>query len=663
MERNKLRTFTIRGLSLCLTLSLLIGLAACGTGETPTPPPTEPVIAPTEELPPPPESTPPGETPEPEPEYAVIPNMNSLYGFLNDQISQDNREITFQYGGNSSRITPQTLAELVATLYVKVERDPSNRRLFHTTVIPFPGDRIAAAYKSGDTSGLSEEEQQVLELAKQMVEQAQAEASDRLTLERKLHDLLVDHITYHEGLTEVSDPDNPPRYMTVVGALMDGIADSRGYSDAFYTLASMAGFEVGRMHVLKVTDLRMVNIIKLDGAWYTVDVAYNDNDQVTSGYQIFNFGRNMDLVYDWGVELEYHPLANVRYDYKDFYGTEIPKIASLNELREYFNDLIEQDIFDMLFEYTGKASDLEDFDIADLTDSSYGTLTEDRNNPGTYCLTILEQVGYRIVDAYFSGDSSKLSPSEKEALDIAIEMVNEAKSIAQSDLELELLLHDMMVANMEYDSSFSNDVVDIRNPHRHLTAVGALVDGKANCQGYADGFYVLCTMAGFEVGKIIVNTTDVPDHIVNIINLDGKWYVVDATFNDTSGDVHPHFLFNAGKDMCVNYSWNTLREDHPLTTVSDHNYYYYMEENSTAGTYQKSFQSIDEMAENILREWKEEGHTTQFLFLPNQVSRREDLTKKLSTMILEQGLRCKLSVQFMTNGRDSFFRVDIEHRD
>lgn len=661
MKRNHLRVLSVRIPAFCLALVLLAGLAACGSGETPTPPPSEPVIAPTGELTSPPESAPPEDTAEPEPEFAVIPNMNALYGFLNDEVSKGNLEITFQYGGNSSRITPQTLAEIVAAMYVKVDRDPSNRKLFHTTVVPFPGNRIAAAYKSGDTSGLSGEEQQVLALAAQMVEQAQAETSTPLALERRLHDILVEHITYHEGLTEVSDPDNPPRYMTVVGALLDGIADSRGYSDAFYTLASMAGFEVGRMHVLKISDLRMVNIIKLDGQWYTVDVAYNDNDQVTSGYQIFNFGRNMDLVYDWGIELEYYPLANVRYDYKDFYGSEIPKIANLNELREYFNDLIEQDIFDMLFEYTGKASDLEDFDIADLTDSSYGDLAEDPNNPGVYCLSILEQVGYRIVDAYFSGDASKLSVSEKEALEVAVKMVDEAKSIAQSDLELELLLHDMMVANIVYDNAFGTDVVDIRSPHRHLTAVGALVDGKANCQGYADGFYVLCTMAGFEVGKIIVNTTDVPDHIANIIKLDGKWYVVDATFNDTVGDVRPHFIFNAGKDMCVDYSWNTLREDHPLVAVSDEKYYYSLE-NNTAGNYRKSFQSIDVMVESILREWQEEGHSVQYLFMPHQVLSREALSQKLSAIILGQNLPCKLSVQFETNGRDSFFRVELNKR-
>lgn len=669
MKRIPLRSSLTRVLSLCLALSLLAGLAACGASDTPAS--TEPVIAPTQSETPPVQSETPTPSPspspspevseDPEPEITVIPNMNALYGFLNDKVSQGITEISFQYGGNSSRITPQTLAEIVAAMYVKVERDSSNRKLFHTTVIPFPGNRIAEAYQTGDLSNLSDEEQQVLTLAKQLVEQAQAETSDPLELERRLHDMIVERVTYHEGLTEISDPDNPPRYMTVVGALLDGIADSRGYTDAFYTLATMAGFEVGRMHVLKISDLRMVNIIKLDGQWYTVDVAYNDNDQVTSGYQIFNFGRNMDLVYDWGVELEYYPLANVRYDYKSFYGDEIPQIASLTELREYFNELIEQDIFDMLFEYTGKASDLEDFDIADLTDSSYGDLAEDHNNPGIYCLSILEQVGYRIVDAYFTGDTSKLSASEKEALDIAVQMVEEARAVAQSELELELLLHDMMVANMEYDNAFGTDVVDIRSPHRHLTAVGALVDGKANCQGYADGFYVLCTMAGFEVGKIIVNTTDVPDHIANIIKLDGKWYVVDATFNDTVGDVRPHFIFNAGKDMCVDYSWNTLREDHPLVTVSDDKYYYSIE-NNTAGNYRKSFQSIDVMAENILREWQEEGHSVQYLFMPHQVFSREALTQRLSAIILDQNLPAKLSVQFETNGRDSFFRVELEKR-
>ena len=668
MKKNVFRT---RIATLFLALCLLIGLAACGSSDAPSPTPTQPVSAPTEISDPPAQSETPEPEPEPEPspevseepepEIPVIANMNELYVFLNDAVSQGRTEISFQYKGNSSRITPQKLAELTATMYVTVDRDPSNRKLYHTTVIPFPGDRIAEAYRTGDLSGLSTEEQQVLELAKQLVEQAKAETSDPLALERKLHDMVAERVEYHKGVAEITDPDNPPRYMTAVGALLDGMADSVGFSDAFYTLASMAGFEVGRMHVLKVSELRMVNIIRLDGEWYTVDVSYNDNDQVTSGYQIFNFGRNMDLVYDWGVELEYHTLANVRYAYKDLYAGEVAKIATLKELREYFNEMIEQDVFDMLFRYTGNPDDMENFDIADLTDSSYGDLAEDPNNPGIYCLTILEQVGYRIVDAYFTGDTSKLSPSEKEALDIAVKMVEEAKSIAQSELELELLLHDMMVSRMEYDNSFGTDVVDIRSPHRHLTAVGALVDGAANCQGYADGFYVLCTMAGFEVGKIIVNTTDVPDHIANIIKLDGKWYVVDATFNDTVGDVRPHFIFNAGRDMCVDYSWNTLREDHPLASMSDDKYYYSIE-NNTAGNYPKTFRSLDAMAESILREWLEEGHSVQYLFTPNQVFSREALSKALSDLTMAQGLACKITVLGETNGRDSFFKVELQHR-
>lgn len=662
----KTRTLWLRTIALCLALCLLMGLAACGGSDTPAPTPTQPAAAPTEipdspvqsETPEPEPSPSPEVSEEPEPEIPVIANMNELYVFLNEQVEQGTMQISFQYKGNSSRITPQKLAELTATMYVVIEKDPTNRKLYHTTVIPYPGDRIAEAYRTGDLSGLSEEEQQVLELAKQLVEQAKSETSDPLELERKLHDIVAERVESYKGVAEIKDPDNPPRYKTVVGALMDGKADSVGYSDAFYTLASMAGFEVGRMHALKVSDLRMVNLIRLDGAWYTVDVAYNDNDQVTSGYQIFNFGRNMDLVYDWGIELEYHTLANVRYDYKDLYADEIPQIASLTELREYFNKQIEQDIFDMLFEYTGKASDLEDFDIADLTDSSYGDLAEDPHNPGIYCLTILEQVGYRIVDAYFTGDSSKLSPAEKEALDIAVKMVEEAKSIAQNELELELLLHDMMVSRMEYDNSFGTDVVDIRSPHRHLTAVGALVDGAANCQGYADGFYVLCTMAGFEVGKIIVNTTDVPDHIANIIKLDGKWYVVDATFNDTVGNVRPHFIFNAGKDMCLDYSWNTLREDHPLVTVSDDKYYYSIE-NNTAGNYRKSFQSVEVMAESILREWLEEGYSVQYLLVPHQVLNQKTLLQTLSDLTAKQGITCKISIQAETNGRDTFFRVEL----
>ena len=57
------------------------------------------------------------------------------------------------------------------------------------------------------------------------------------------------------------------------------------------------------------------------------------------------------------------------------------------------------------------------------------------------------------------------------------------------------------------------------------------MDGVANCQGYSDAFYLLASLAGFDV-RIVGSD----DHAWNAIKLSDSWYAVDCTFNDLNSD-------------------------------------------------------------------------------------------------------------------------------
>jgi transglutaminase/protease-like cytokinesis protein 3 len=79
-------------------------------------------------------------------------------------------------------------------------------------------------------------------------------------------------------------------------------------------------------------------------------------------------------------------------------------------------------------------------------------------------------------------------------------------------------------------------------------------------------------MAGFTVGKMVVDAPDPGNHICNTILLDGKWYVVDVTWDDPVGYSGPitHYHFNAGKDrMYYSYNWRKIMEYHPIESLSD----------------------------------------------------------------------------------------------
>lgn len=85
------------------------------------------------------------------------------------------------------------------------------------------------------------------------------------------------------------------------------------------------------------------------------------------------------------------------------------------------------------------------------------------------------------------------------------------------------------------------------------TAYGALVEGKAVCEGYSKAFKLLCDRAGIPcvivTGTAITSMTGPQgqNHMWNYVQMeDGKWYAVDATWDDQPSRIHRDF-FLVGK--------------------------------------------------------------------------------------------------------------------
>lgn len=152
---------------------------------------------------------------------------------------------------------------------------------------------------------------------------------------------------------------------------------------------------------------------------------------------------------------------------------------------------------------------------------------------------IIDDIHYypadRILYARRSGDTSRLTQEEQAVLTLAETLVATAAAESSSLFETELWLHDWLCSQITY----SNPNMDVEDEAflqlRELTCVGALLDGKANCQGYADAFYLLGTMAGLDIGRIF-GDSDGNGHIWNTITLEGQNYIVDVTFDDISGE-------------------------------------------------------------------------------------------------------------------------------
>ncbi len=131
------------------------------------------------------------------------------------------------------------------------------------------------------------------------------------------------------------------------------------------------------------------------------------------------------------------------------------------------------------------------------------------------------------VELLFTDEGDALAAKKKELEERVQQAVSSAPDNV-SDYEMELYLNDYMTDACAYD-------IDGEMKH---TAYGALVGGKAVCDGYSHAFQLLCRRLGIEC-TIVEGTSDFNSdadngHMWNCILLDGDWYHVDVTWNDST---------------------------------------------------------------------------------------------------------------------------------
>lgn len=121
---------------------------------------------------------------------------------------------------------------------------------------------------------------------------------------------------------------------------------------------------------------------------------------------------------------------------------------------------------------------------------------------------------------------------EDEAIKRTEEIQNKLASIIANmpngnDFEKIEYLHNYLVLNCTYSE----------NAVSPFTAYGALVEGKATCQGYADAMHLLLNAAGFTTCFATgIGESEAVTHKWNyVLCSDGNWYVIDATWDDPEG--------------------------------------------------------------------------------------------------------------------------------
>lgn len=165
--------------------------------------------------------------------------------------------------------------------------------------------------------------------------------------------------------------------------------------------------------------------------------------------------------------------------------------------------------------------------------------------------------------------------------------------------------HDYLITHCESDSedAYAN------------TIYGALVRGKALCEGYAKSFSYLCNKAGIE-NIIVTGETDTA-HMWNMVKIDGNWYHVDVTWDKPDGTIaemypdmvmYQYFLVT---DSVIenNHTIWTITTPPPKAYGTKENYFV------KEGLYVENEQMTEQTIENALRKAIAEGkHTISIKF-------------------------------------------------
>lgn len=161
----------------------------------------------------------------------------------------------------------------------------------------------------------------------------------------------------------------------------------------------------------------------------------------------------------------------------------------------------------------------------------------------------------------------------KEKFNKTVDKIIDGAPKNATDYELELYANDYLVENCVYDkeAAETEDIAGHEND-----AYGALVENKAVCEGYSRAFQLLCNRLGIDCISVS-GTADGEPHGWNNIKLDGEWYEVDVTWNDTDGDtefpIYDYFNLSSDKFSESHYT-SPLYSEISLSEYENTDYYF-----------------------------------------------------------------------------------------
>ena len=183
------------------------------------------------------------------------------------------------------------------------------------------------------------------------------------------------------------------------------------------------------------------------------------------------------------------------------------------------------------------------------------------------------------------------------------ELTEKAKSL-RTDYDKELFFNNAIVNMCYYDVSTLNEYDN--------SIYGVFVSGKSVCEGYSRAMQLLLNRAGI-YNYLIVGDADGPDgkpepHMWNIVEINGKKYHLDVTWNDNEeNEIKAPLFFNVSDDFISRNHYNFSPADNGCKYMND-NYFV------RNGTYVKMFSGFTAYISASASALRLGSNSVEFLF-------------------------------------------------
>lgn len=254
-------------------------------------------------------------------------------------------------------------------------------------------------------------------------------------------------------------------------------------------------------------------VVPIDDNMYNNE-EYDFNKINNNKYYYKQLDDNAKLIYD-SIEKNLNNMKSGKYEIK------LPDQVA--DILRYDNG---EEILDRNFQSAWDALSLDRVDIffIDVSKINLNIRKTTYGNRVSYSLAIVPQdeMGY-LEDGILNESTTNVILNRiKESRD------NIINNITGNTYNIILQVHDWIIENIEYSSDIQNASV--------YNLYGALIEKSAVCEGYAETFKYILDKLGIPcilVSGTATNSNGITEnHEWNYVQIDGKWYAVDTTWDD-----------------------------------------------------------------------------------------------------------------------------------